>query len=60
MYSSLLLKQFKLGLHRISCRPDIRNFFYIRYPAGYPVSFAGYPVGNPKKNNRKTNKKVTL
>ena len=26
-----------VGLHRISG-------LYIRYPAGYPVSFAGYPV----------------
>ena len=25
-------------------RPDIQPFFDIRYPAGYPVSFAGYPV----------------
>ena len=24
--------------------PDIRPFFYIRYAAGYPVLFAGYPA----------------
>ena len=28
----------KLGLHR-------SGLFYIRYPVGYPVSFAGYPAG---------------
>ena len=28
-----------LELHRIS------GLFYIRYPAGYQVSFAGYPAG---------------
>ena len=28
-----------LGLYRIS------GLFYIRYPAGYPVLFAGYPAG---------------
>ena len=40
--------QSRLGLYRISGWPDIRlarypAFLYIRYPAGYPVSFAGYP-----------------
>ena len=30
---------FVAGLHRIS------GLFYIRYPAGYPVSFAGYLAG---------------
>ena len=35
--------------------PDIRlagypAFFYIRYPAGYPVSVAGYPAGYPARN----------
>ena len=33
------LHNFLLGWYQIS-RP-----FYIRYPAGYPVSFAGYPAG---------------
>ena len=32
-------------MYRISGWPDIRPFFHILYPAGYPVSFAGYPAG---------------
>ena len=35
MHYSLITN--KVGLHRISGRPDIRPFFYIRYPAGYPA-----------------------
>ena len=43
-----------LGLYRISgIRPDIRPF-YIRYPAEYPVSFAGYPVSFAGYPARKT------
>ena len=30
----------------IKVAPDIRPF-YIRYPAGYTVSFAEYPAGKP-------------
>ena len=30
--------EFQVGLHRPA-------FFYIRYPAGYPVSFARYLAG---------------
>ena len=36
-FRNFLIETF-LGLHRIS------GLFYIRCPAGYPVSFAGYPV----------------
>ena len=35
----LLYLAYLVGLHRIS------DFFNIQYPAGYPVSLAGYPVG---------------
>ena len=31
--------EYQVGLYRIS------GLFYIRYPTGYPVSFAGYPAG---------------
>ena len=34
------LSDIRLGLHRISA------FLDIRYPAGYPVSFVGYPARN--------------
>jgi hypothetical protein len=28
----------KVGMHRISGRPDNPAFFYIRYPAGYQIT----------------------
>jgi hypothetical protein len=40
----------KLGMHRISDRPDIRPdnpaFIDIRYPAGYQILLAVYPAGD--------------
>ena len=47
-----------LGLYRIPDWPDIQPF-YIQYPAGYPVLFAGYLAGriagkNLKKSIRST------
>ena len=45
-----IMRRIILGLHRISGRPDMQlagysAFFGIWYPAGYPVSLAGYPGG---------------
>ena len=42
---SIIIIVLLLGLYRISGWPDIRPYFDIRYPAGYPDSFAGYLAG---------------